>query len=204
MTDGLLCDEVRNRELIEHYVTGRLENDEAEALELHALACQDCWASIQQGLELRAALSTEPALVAAASPSSKPIWRVRWITALAAAAVLVLSAVTWYAARRESFEPATVLRSTDHELVVRTAWQANGALRVTWPRQPDAAAYRVRLSGSSGRELSNETADPICEWSAADLDGLGEITVRVDAENAAGEVVGSGRWVGPPPVASPR
>jgi len=52
--------------------------------------------------------------------------------------------------------------------------------------------------------MSNETADPICEWSAADLDGLGEITVRVDAENAAGEVVGSGRWVGPPPVASPR
>ena len=189
MTDRLTCEQVRDRELIEQYAAGTLGDADAESLEAHALDCQECWAAIQQAVELHAALVADAPSPARPAPRSSVRHRM-WPAGLAAAAVLAMAVGTfWYLKRSELKDPA-VYRRAEAKIVVTADREPDGALHVTWTSADTAVLYRLRLMGNSGRELTREAATSPVQLSAAEVDPLGDISIQVEGENAAGEIVG--------------
>jgi hypothetical protein len=58
MADQALdCSKVEEQELEARYIQGALSDEEAEAVEAHYFGCDRCWNSLQQSLELHAALA---------------------------------------------------------------------------------------------------------------------------------------------------
>jgi tetratricopeptide (TPR) repeat protein len=116
------CQAVEIEEFIERYLTGRLSEAETDAFEQHYLGCQDCFKELQfrhaTALELRRKpeVSSRPAAAT---------WNTRWMWALAAAAVLLVTLVsltTYY--RRQN--PQVVQRQpaqnkTGQETIARLA-----------------------------------------------------------------------------------
>jgi len=187
MSDRLTCTQVRERELIERYAAGTLPDADAEALEAHAFECAQCWAEMQQAIELHAALVTAPAV--AAVPHRAAFAR-RWFPALAAAAVLVAAVGgLWYVTYTPR-DDQPILRGPGDEIAVSPAWQKDGGLRIEWSEVPGAFVYRVHVAAGDGRELAREATRPELLLTAGDLAGFDSVTLRVEAENAAGEVIG--------------
>ena len=56
MPDSLTCEDVSSRDLVPQYVSGVVSEMDAEALELHVLGCERCWAELQAARDVRAAL----------------------------------------------------------------------------------------------------------------------------------------------------
>jgi tetratricopeptide (TPR) repeat protein len=87
------CKKAADEEIIEHYLTGRLSLEEAEAFEQHLLECQRCFSELQwrhaAGIELRRQ-AARPAV------SSWRTIKYGWRFATAAAAVMILMAALVY------------------------------------------------------------------------------------------------------------
>jgi len=188
MIDRLTCEQVRDRELIQGYAAGRLAESDAECLEAHAMECAECWAEIQQAVELRAALVEARAAPATQAPASTR--RGRWPLALAAAAAVVLAiggTAVWYLSGARG-EVAPILRGPSDELGIVMSWQSNGALRISWTPVVDAAAYRIKVSSSAGALAERQVRTPTITLGPSGVPPPAA-TVTVEAENSAGEVV---------------
>ncbi len=188
MIDRLTCEQVRDRELIQGYAAGRLAESDAEGLEAHAMECAECWAEIQQAVELRAALVEARVVPATQAPAATT--RGRWPLALAAAAAVILAiggTAVWYLSGARG-EVAPILRGPSDELGVVMSWQSNGALRISWTPVLDAATYRIKVSSPAGAVVERQVGTPTITLAPLEAPAR-PATVTVEAENSAGEVV---------------
>lgn len=85
------CAQIKHEEVVERYLTGSLGPQERESFEEHYFACEQCFAALQTHRALQAELSASAPQIRT-MPVSNPA-RLRWRIALAAAAVVVLSAL---------------------------------------------------------------------------------------------------------------
>jgi tetratricopeptide (TPR) repeat protein len=87
------CKKVTHEETIEHYLTGRLSLEEAEAFEQHLLGCQRCFSELQwrhaAAIELRSR-TVHPAV------SSRRTIKFRWRWAAAAAGAVLMAALATF------------------------------------------------------------------------------------------------------------
>lgn len=152
------------------YLAGSLSPAESEVFEEHYFCCDRCFAAVQRGNEISAALGATSGTVSTRVDSASHITGRRrfaaWQPALAAAAVVVVAlgirqvaesrAVTRTAAANSAAETsrggAPALSLTPHS--TRTA------LVAVWSSAPAARSYRVRLLGADGSLLfERETSD---------------------------------------------
>jgi hypothetical protein len=149
------------------YLASTLSADEAEAFEAHYFGCDQCWRELQQGLEIRAALTSkiEPAsaghLVAAAAMRRVP-WR--WV---AAAATVVLVASVW----RWSGSPPLPAPSLSAPNVVVAPPAAAPPPHTTRPVPPPAGDERALRSPSQEglRPIATRDGNSIkVEWLVVD------------------------------------
>jgi TolA-binding protein len=96
------------------YLAGTLPADEAEAFEAHYFGCDQCWRELQQGLEIRAAMSSKtdssaPVIPFVAAPAARrPLWR--WVPIAAAAGLVLVAGLTmWFRGRSVTPAPETTL-----------------------------------------------------------------------------------------------
>ncbi len=150
-TNGVTCELVDERDLDTRYIAGRLNPEEAEGFEAHFFACERCWALVQQGVEVRSALSPDPS--AGHSRREASVFkgtRRGWWGLAAAAAVAAVMLGTWWTGQRSGLEPAEdVLRGGEVPFLV-TSSGTDAALQAAWPRQANADLYRVRLYAADG------------------------------------------------------
>jgi len=189
MIDRLTCEQVRDRELIERYAAGTLGDAEAESLEAHALDCQECWAAIQQAVELHAALVADVPSPARQAPRSSGRRRM-WPAGLAAAAVLAMAVGTFWYLTPLDLQAPPIYRRAEAAIAVTAVREPDGSLHLTWTSADTAVLYRLRLTGTSGRELTREAVRSPFRLTAAEVTPLGDVSIQVEGENAAGEVVG--------------
>lgn len=190
------CARGDRHELVARYLAGTMSGPEAEAFEEHFFGCEECWAAVRRGVEVRAAFQ-EPA--GEASPASAstahvaPLVRRRAWWPLAAAAALLIAAVTSWRVMALHHPGATTLdqeRSAGAPAVhVRTD---TGALAVTWSPVPSAAGYRVRLFTADGSVLlDREVADTALAPSTAvpNASPGARVFWEVDALNGVRDVI---------------
>jgi anti-sigma factor RsiW len=183
----------------ERYLAGTLSAEESEAFEEHYFGCDRCFAAVERGNEIRAALS--PAAGARSSASIDGVAPInlgmrrfaRWRPALAAAAVVVVALGIRQA--RSLREPAAIsvasptdaARGAVHALNL-TSHATSAVLVAAWPAQPSAQSYRVRLLAADGsllfereipdtsvilsRELLRATGTNPVYWEVQALDAL--------------------------------
>ncbi len=175
------------------YLAGKLPDAEAEAFERHYLACDACWASVEQGTQLRTAFGNAP--VAGAAPTAAAGRRDYW-TPLAAAAVVALVA---FGLSRIAGTPvlapldSPVLRGSGTnrlELTIRKAPAANAILE--WTSDPEAATYRIQIMRADGVPvLTSETPDATLRLDVGALPGApGQpLVAKIEAVDAMGRVV---------------
>ena len=152
----LTCELVDRDDIDQRYLAGTLPSAHAEEFEEHYFGCERCWALVERGLALRAAgaAGTEGSATSAASLVRAPIApprRLPWI-GLAAAAVLLLSAVVWHPWSRNAPVYTDTMRGTEDSFVVVVSVRDDSILS-SWPRVRAAADYRVRISMADGTPL---------------------------------------------------
>jgi len=197
MPDSLTCEDVSSRDLVPQYVSGVVSEMDAEALELHVLGCERCWAELQAARDVRAALleptsRREDALIAGGSSRSHGR---KWLPLVAAAVVLLAAAGAW-----ETWHtPPTVPEVTRGEgvLSITGHWMSEGGLRLEWPARNGAVVYHVRVTGSSARPVEKRVTLPAATFLRSELSPVGQLTVEVQAENAVGEVIAHGSTILP-------
>lgn len=150
-TAEITCELVDERDLDTRYLADRLSPEEAEEFEAHIFGCERCWALVQQGLEVRAALDPEVGVSRRRPGASGPSGTRRgWWGLAAAAAVAVVMLGTWWTGQRSGLGPAEdVLRGGEVPFLV-TSSGTEAALHAAWPRQANADLYRVRLYAADG------------------------------------------------------
>jgi tetratricopeptide (TPR) repeat protein len=90
------CERIENDEIIEKYLTGKLDQAEQKAFESHFFGCPKCFGKLQVLRALQEELweSDEPALPEVAKPAR--LWSRPWqIAAAASAAIVLIVAVLW-------------------------------------------------------------------------------------------------------------
>jgi hypothetical protein len=192
MAEPLNCEAVRAADMIDRYAAGTLPEAEAEAFEAHYLGCSDCWGELQAALELRRTLS--PSAPGETFSATKKRGQAVWI-GIAAAVLLAVSVSVWRAAQ-ESPADDVVTRGPTNELTVTATWRDDGSLSITWTPAPSATLYHVRVRGGSGVSLNRQTASLALQVTSPELGEaatLQDLTIIVEAESAAGEVVGRSR-----------
>jgi hypothetical protein len=156
----------------ERYLAGTLSPSEADAFERHYFECDSCWARVQRGSEIKAAIAATPvvAIASARGPreASKRRRSLLWGAPLAAAAVLVLTfgRTLNYRINVDRIRPvsriedtAQVMRGSARNIAV-SSHQNGSMLIAAWARTPSASTYRVRLLAPDGALLyERETPD---------------------------------------------
>lgn len=202
MSDRLTCDDVAGRDLIARYTGGSIGPADEQALETHVLECRDCWKEMQLAAEIRVAFATDPGRRRLADVSGAPPQRTvsrrliaeRSVAALAIAAALVLAiGIGWQWIPRHADEP--VLRGPNDTLSPQLSWQVDGALRVSWSAQDDAAVYRVTLMSAGVSHVSEEVTSTTVVFPKETIPRFPDLSVEIQAETGAGEVVARSRLV---------
>jgi Putative zinc-finger len=135
--------------LAARYVSGRLDEAEAEAFEAHYFACERCLGLVQQANEIRAGLSAS----GGRGLRSRP-----WLPLAAAAALLLALAGWWLTGRRDDAGGHAFRAASGPGLDVRVS-AAAGHLDVTWAAVAAARRYRVRLVDADGILLVERELD---------------------------------------------
>lgn len=137
------------------YALGALSDAEAESFEQHMFACENCWAEVEQAIELRAALRDRPASRSRARP---PVWS--W---MAAAAVLVVALVGVWGLRPGVDVPERdgprVYRGAEGVLAIEARVEGR-RLALSWTAVPGAASYVVEVFAGGSLVLEKEAAVP--------------------------------------------
>jgi CHAT domain-containing protein len=87
------CASIEEQDLVSRYVGRKLSPEEAEAFEEHYFACDRCWAEVQQGTEVRAALREEKVSAGAVRVRPRRISPVWGALAVAAAVALAIGGI---------------------------------------------------------------------------------------------------------------
>jgi hypothetical protein len=153
------CSRVEQEDLDARYLAGTLSEEEAEAFEEHYFACDRCWATVQLGLDVRAANDTtvrtqqpRPAALsverAAPAPASR-LRRQRWWPIAIAASVAILAVGVWQQRSDRSDVPPIVDDLRGPADSIRAVASVRGrTLVISWPPKPNADRYGVRLQKS--------------------------------------------------------
>lgn len=225
------CAETGNRDLAAAYVSGRLDEDAADAFEAHYFECDACWARVQRALEVRAAfreVEGAPANGAADDEATgggpgvggpdrgpedaHPFRPARWWLPAAAAALLAGIAFGVGDFLREPSPEADgpVYRGEAGTMDLYRAELGDGAVEAAWAAVPDADVYRVRLYDADGRLLaegeSTDTAVVLARPAAADASPAGSLYLQVEALDELRQVIGRSSGIeigGPDPTSSP-
>ena len=187
MTSPVVCGEVSD--LFERQVRGRLSAADAAALASHTLGCERCAAAMRRVTEIDVEAGRPiPPRAAGATGSA---WRARRPLAIAVAAIVVaaLAGTTiWQTATRPRVRQA-VVRGRGGDLPLVAMWRPDGTLRLTWPRTPGSTKYDVRLTGSTGREMSKVVTQPVLVLQPQEVPALGQIDVVIESAMSSGEHV---------------
>ena len=90
----MTCNEVRARDLVEHYLSGHMAEDDANAYEIHYFACERCFGDLETARYLREALTRAAAKQREPFPPAKT-WLL-WMAPIAVAgAIGVMAAMIW-------------------------------------------------------------------------------------------------------------
>jgi hypothetical protein len=184
------------------YLAGSLSAEESEAFEEHYFGCDRCFAAVQRGTEIRAALSAPPIeATAGAQPGVIPIARTRrrfssWQPVLAAAGLIIAAVgVRQVAARRTVTEgsspPPTieVPRGAGNAFNL-TSHATSTVLAAAWSRPSTARSYRVRLLAVDGSLLfEREIADTSIMLSRDLVRGNDRVYWEVQALDALRSIV---------------
>lgn len=165
------CPLTRDSDVDVRYLAGLLSAEEAGAFEAHYFACDRCFAAVQRGTELRAALSADAAGVLSTTSqhmhqgARRVRFIARWRPALAAAALLVITVGLW---RMDSLRSrfaddrstaASDFRGAQGSFVV-ASHATSRMLMAAWTARARARSYRVRLlTGDGTLILERETSD---------------------------------------------
>ena len=199
MTARLTCDDVRDRELIERYAAGTLEEAEAEALEAHAFECEACWAEMQTALEIHAAMTAAPAESRVRSFATRPARsrRPRLVLPLGLAAALLVG-VGLVIATTSSWmtRPAPVMRSGGvDDIRIDTSQQGDGSLTVKWTPHTAATDYLVTVRVAGEVVLTRETSDLAIVVHRERLRSGSSAVVDVTAQSPDGVALAAGSKV---------
>jgi len=97
------CKEVEDKEILEEYLLGRLEDSERDAFEAHYFECDSCFSRVQNGLAMLEGLrSQRPSPERAGAVFSRRIWA--WTPALAAVIMLLAVGIWWRSAQQKSLD----------------------------------------------------------------------------------------------------
>lgn len=160
MTESTSCPYSQNGEIDQHYLAGTLPESDAETFERHYFECDICWARLQRGAEIRAALwkSQPSSLPVQSSPVTRRRMTIRVMPATAAAVLLVGLGI-WRNSRVMSHSPRVAAREAS-ETTRGSEMSFNVATRITdgrivaaWPPTSGAVDYRVRLLAQDGTLL---------------------------------------------------
>lgn len=138
--------------MVDAYLSGELSEREAEALEAHYFACDDCWRRIEAARSLRAsALEADVHLTDGQGPA---IGRRARRAAAAAVAVTALAMGLWQVAGtgEEDRQTGPTFRGEEAALELQTGVRG-GTLSLGWKPHPGAVRYRVRVHAPDGRLL---------------------------------------------------
>lgn len=154
------------------YLAGSLSPEESEAFEEHYFSCDRCFAAVQRGNEIRAALTLPTSTDALTSPPTViPLVHARrrlsaWQPALAAAAAIILVfGVRQLNSSRRSILPPPPIAASDAprgavQAFTLTSHATSAVLVAAWSPPSAARSYRVRLLATDGSLLfERETAD---------------------------------------------
>lgn len=149
------------------YLAGTLSPEESEAFEEHYFGCDRCFAAVQRGNEIRAAMS------AAADTGVTPIAGRRrrfssWQPALLAAGLVIIAVgIRQVSGRRpatattEDPSPVDASRGAPSQLTLKSH-ATSTALAAAWSPLTTARSYRVRLLATDGSLLfERETTDTV-------------------------------------------
>ena len=167
---ALDCARVEEGEVELRYLNGTLADDEAEAFEAHYMGCEQCWASLERALELRAAIASVDLGVTAArgrravaGRSTLPprVWTRRWWPVAAAASILIVLAVGVQMRRTAGNRDRAgdAVRGGTTTLRVRSVSGVD-TLVATWASVHGADRYHVRLfTGDGTLVIQQDVAD---------------------------------------------
>ena len=183
------------------YLAGALSAEETEAFEEHYFGCDRCFAAVQRGAEIRAAMSSRVTVPSTeAKPRVIPIRSGRrrlspWHPALVAAALVIVALGIRRTVREpvseRSVAPPSVdaARGTAQPLTLRSH-ATSTVLVAAWSALPTARSYRVRLVATDGSLLfERETPDTSIMVSRDRLPGKGLVYWEVQALNALRSIV---------------
>ena len=174
------CSQAGSEELIEAYVTGRLAEARAAALEEHFLECEQCWEEVERGMALRAAFVRGPVARRARAPRA-------WLGAGLLAAGLVVAVVAY-----RPWAPSTEPVYRGARALTVTARIAAGQATLEWQRDAAAASYVVEVSAGDGSpRFRAEIAESRVSFPSQRLEprAQGAWLVKVKALDALGNVI---------------
>jgi anti-sigma factor RsiW len=179
------CKEIRDGELIEKYVAGRLSTDLTEALESHYFGCDECAQRLREARILNTALKEKAAGIRA---EARPPRRTRsvWAPALAIAAALVLAAVLFWP-RGTTIVPANQqANAADFSLLAKVAPPPYKALVLRGSEAPSEAAFEAAMQNYTTGDFAG-AARALRPIVAADPEGAEPHFYLAASELLAGE-----------------
>lgn len=189
--DTLTCDDVTARDLVDRYITGRLEPAEAENFERHYFGCEACWSAVQSAVGVAGDAASTAALRQVSAPPAQGTARRRRLWPLLAAAAIAVIAVTGLYTRMTgpaAEEPAALRGPVDE--IAMTVRVANDSLLITWPAVDSTLRYRVRVFNTQG-DLMHEAEEPSPRfaWRLPTSEPPADLLVRVQAIDRLGAVL---------------
>jgi putative zinc finger protein len=197
------CTRVEEEDLDARYLAGTLSEEEAEAFEEHYFGCDRCWATVQLGRDVRAALTadeTRPAARPLGAERGTPhrvreLSRRRWFPLAIAASIAIVAIGLWPRGERANRDTGADQLRGPTDSIRAVASVRGRTLLISWPPTPSADRYRVRLQRSdatlvverivgdtafavSRDSLRNVTDREQAYWEVQALDALGRTIAR--------------------------
>ena len=199
----ITCIRVEEEDLDARYLAGTLSEQEAEAFEEHYFECERCWATVQLGRDVRAALTadeTRPAALPRGAERDTPrrvreLSRRRWFPLAIAASIAIVAIGLWPRGERGNRDTVADQLRGPTDSIRAVASVRGKTLLISWPATPSADRYRVRLQRSdatlvverivgdtafavSRDSLRNVTDREQAYWEVQALDALGRTIAR--------------------------
>jgi hypothetical protein len=186
------------------YLAGTLSPAESAVFEEHYFSCDRCFAKVQRGNEISAALGSTSASASSSRGAPIPLARARnrfvtWRPALAAAALVIVAfGIRQVARQHPSGRPASADSAAEASrggapVLSLTTRGTQTTMVAVWSSIPAARSYRVRLLGPDGSLLFKvETPDTSITLSRDLLSGAADKSTAywdVQALDALREVV---------------
>lgn len=186
------------------YLAGTLSPAESAVFEEHYFSCDRCFAKVQRGNEISAALGSTSASASSSRGAPIPLTGARnrfvtWRPALAAAALIIVAfGIRQVARPHVSSRPANVDSAAEASrggapVLSLTTRATQTTMVAVWSSIPAARSYRVRLLGPDGSLLFKvETPDTSITLSRDLLSGAADKSTAywdVQALDALREVV---------------